>query len=90
MLLTSLRNVSSIYRVKTKKLPRVHKDRAYHLRTFQARYGWSDQDCAAYFGISPSMWSLIKNRKRNASPGLGLQIAEATGADFKDLIMGAK
>lgn len=73
-----------------RRLPKIKKDRGYFLRMFQAQFDWTNAQAAEHFGIGQSQWSLLRDMKRNASPALAERIAAETGADFKDLLMGAK
>ncbi len=61
-------------------LPKPRKrDRGFYLRIWRAERDLTIAKAASLFGINPSHWTLIEHGKRNASPLLAQQLADATG-----------
>jgi len=65
------------------------KDRGYYLRVLRAEQNWQQAEAAAYFGISPTHWSLLEAGKRNASPELAVKFAFVTGVPV-ELFLGVE
>ncbi len=62
------------------RLPKVKKhDRGYYLRVWRAERDLSIGQAAEVFGVSPSFWSLLEDGRRNASPKVAAELANATG-----------
>jgi len=59
------------------KLPRVKKDKGYHLRMFRAAHDLTQAQAAQLFGVSASHWSLMEDGKRTASPEIAAEMAKA-------------
>lgn len=61
-------------------LPKVTKrDRGYYLRVWRAERNLTADAAAKVFGIDSSHWSLIESGRRNASPKIAAQLADAVG-----------
>lgn len=65
-------------------LPRVtKKDAGYYLRVWRAERNLSMYEAAPVFGIKSSMWSLLEDGLRFASPRLARKLAKATGGPLE-------
>jgi len=74
-----------------KSLPKpTKKDAGYYLRVWRAERNLAVFQAAKCFGIGSSQWSLLEAGKRNASPTVAEQLAEATSAPLDIFLFATK